>query len=296
MTAAVPALIGLVAFFLAYRFYARYLSVKIFALDQETGDVPSLTEQDGIDFVPTKKPILIGHHFSSIAGAAPIVGPAVAAIWGWLPALTWITFGVIFMGACHDFGALVVSMKHKGQSMASLSKDLLGPRARTLFLLVIFFLVWMVIAVFALVIAGLFKNFPSAVLPVNFEIIIAVVMGIFINKKGKDLKIPSIFAQIGLFVMIYLGTKYPIGLDGVVGAENEIMTWILFLLIYSFVASTLPVWTLLQPRDYINSHQLFLGLTLMVVGVFVVNPEMTAPALNLNPDGALLGFPSFLSP
>lgn len=291
MSASIPALLGLIFFFLAYRFYASYLSKKIFGLNEIQSPVPSKEFHDGVDFVATKKPILIGHHFSSIAGAAPIVGPAVAAIWGWMPALLWIIVGVIFMGACHDFGALVVSMKHKGQSMAALSKDLLGPRSRTLFLIVIFFLVWMVIAVFALVIAGLFKNFPSAVLPVNFEIIIAVIMGVLINKKGGDLKIPSLLAQLGLFVMIYLGTKFPISLSPIVGAENEIMAWIIFLLIYSMVASTLPVWTLLQPRDYINSHQLFLGLTLMVVGLFVVNPEITAPAVNLNPDGAPPWFP-----
>ena len=149
----------------------------------------------------------------------------------------------------------------------------------------------MVIAVFALVIANLFISFPSSVIPVNFEIIIALIFGVFINKKGVSLTLPSIFAQAMLFFMIYLGTIYPISLGSLVGAENELITWIIFLLIYSFIASILPVWVLLQPRDYINCHQLFLGLSLMSLGVFVVSPEIVAPAVNANPEGAPPWFP-----
>ena len=185
MNAAVLGLIGIVAFSLAYRFYARFISSRVFGLHKITEQTPAHAHKDGIDYVPTHKNILVGHHFSSIAGAAPIVGPAVAAIWGWLPALTWIIFGVIFMGACHDFGALYLSMKHKGNSIAYVAEQILGKRAQTLFLIIIFFLVSMVIAVFALVIANLFIKFPASVLPVNFEIFIALAMGFFINKKGE---------------------------------------------------------------------------------------------------------------
>ncbi len=290
------ALLGLVAlglFTLAYRFYGQYLSQKIFSLeenDRHNIPTPANAYKDGIDYVPTHKSILIGHHFSSIAGAAPIVGPAVAAIWGWLPALLWIVIGVIFMGACHDFGALVISMHHRGNSMAYVAGQVMGPRVRNLFLIVIFFLIWMVIAVFALVIANLFVSFPSAVLPVNFEIIVAVLMGLLINKGGKSLKIPSILAQITLYIMIYLGTKYPISLTPWLG-DNALMGWMLFLLVYSFVASVLPVHILLQPRDYINGHQLVVGLFLMVTGLFIVRPEVVAPAINLTPKGAPPLFP-----
>lgn len=290
MNAAVLGLIGLIAFFTAYRFYARYISERVFKLNEITEPTPAHTERDGIDYVPTGKNILVGHHFSSIAGAAPIVGPAVAAIWGWLPAFLWIIFGVIFMGACHDFGALFLSMRHKGKSIAYVAETILGKRVQTLFLVIIFFLVWMVIAVFALVIANLFIKFPGAVLPVNFEIFIAIAMGWFINKKGGSLTIPSILAQATLLVMIVLGTKYPISLAGMFG-EHELMAWIVFLLIYSFIASTMPVWMLLQPRDYINSHQLTVGLTLMILGLFVTRPEVVAPMTNFGADGAPEWFP-----
>jgi len=292
MNAAWIGLAGILCFVLAYRFYGRWIANSIFRLDELDGveKTPAELYRDDVDFVPTKKAILFGHHFSSIAGAAPIVGPAVAAIWGWAPALIWVVFGVIFMGACHDFGALVISMKHKGGSVAQVAEKLLGPRVRTLYLIIIFFLVWMVIAVFALVIANLFIKFPSSVLPVNFEIIIALVMGVMINRKGIDLKLPSILAQVALMIMIWLGTKYPISLSGLFG-DHTLMAWMVFLLIYSFIASVLPVWALLQPRDYINSHQLFLGLGLMITGLIVVSPTIVAPAYNPNPLGAPPIFP-----
>jgi carbon starvation protein len=293
MNSALLGLSALIIFLLAYRIYGRFLSDNIFELsklDQQNIETPAHQYRDDIDYVPTKKNILIGHHFSSIAGAAPIVGPAVAAIWGWLPAVLWVIFGVVFMGACHDFGALVLSMKYRGNSMAYVAEKILGPRVRTLFLIVIFFLVWMVIAVFALVIANLFIKFPSAVLPVNFEIIIALAMGYFINKGGKSLTLPSILAQIALLIMIVLGTQYPISLRPFFG-EQELMVWVIFLMVYSFIASVLPIWLLLQPRDYINSHQLTVGLGLMILGLFITQPEIVAPAINLNPKGAPPIFP-----
>ena len=292
MNAAIPGLLGLVIFFIAYRTYGRWLETKILRCDSDKQDTPAHTMRDGVDYVPTKAPILFGHHFSSVAGAAPIVGPAIAIMWGWVPALIWITLGVVFMGAAHDFGALVLSLKHKGKSLANVTGELAGPRARLLFLTVVFFLVWMVIAVFTLIIANLFLSFPSAVIPVNFEIIIAVVMGLMINRGGGGkMLVPSLLAQATLFLMIWIGTIYPIDFRAYFG-DNALMVWIIILLAYSWIASVLPVWTLLQPRDYINSHQLFLGLTLMILGLIVVRPEITAPAINLNPPGAPPCFPS----
>jgi len=259
-------------------------------LHQETQPTPAHTHNDGIDYVPTRREVLLGHHFSSIAGAAPIVGPAVAVSWGWVPALLWVVFGTIFLGAVHDFGTLVISLRHKGESIAHVCERVLGARARNLFLIVILFLVWMVIAVFALVIGVLFSKFPASVLPVNFEIIIALLIGWFINRRGGNILIPSLLAQVSLLIMIYLGTLYPISLAPVFG-EFELMAWIVFLLIYSYIASTLPVWLLLQPRDFINSHQLFLGLGAMILGLIIVHPPIVAPAFNPNPSGAPPWFP-----
>ncbi len=291
MNSALLAVLCIGAFFLAYNTYAKWLERSLFKTDSEERNTPAHEFQDGIDYVPTKPSVLFGHHFSSVAGAAPIVGPAIAIMWGWLPAVIWIVLGVIFMGAAHDFGALVLSIKHQGKSLANVTGALAGKRARLLFLIIVFFLVWMVIAVFTLIIANLFLSFPSAVLPVNFEIIIAITMGLIINKKGKgNLLWPSLIAQALLFVMIWLGTIYPIDLNEHFGS-NGLMIWIALLLIYSWCASVLPVWILLQPRDYINSHQLFLGLGLMIAGLILVQPTITAPMLNLSPEGAPPWFP-----
>ena len=288
MNGAILILIILFCFFLGYRFYSRYLARYIFDLNEDQ-KTPAHLLNDGNDFLPTKKSILWGHHFSSIAGAAPIVGPSVAVIWGWLPAVLWIVVGTIFMGAAHDFAALVVSMKHQGRSLASLSGELISDRTRNLFLMVVLFLVWMVIAVFALVIANLFVSFPSSVLPVNFEIIVALLIGYFINRRGKSILLAAVAAQICLFIMIYLGSLYPISIDAYV--DSPLMGWVWFLLIYSFIASTLPVWALLQPRDYINSHQLGIGLISIIAGVIIVQPQVVAPVFQANPKGAPSWFP-----
>jgi carbon starvation protein len=284
---AVPVLlITLLFFVLGYRFYSRYLSNSLFETHREASKTPAHEQRDNVDFLPTRKSVLFGHHFSSIAGAAPILGPAIAVIWGWIPALLWVIFGTVLMGAAHDFGCLVASMKFRGQSIGGFAEEVLGPQIRRLFLLVIFFLVWMVIAVFALVIANLFISYPSSVLPVHFEIIAAVLIGFFINRRGGGrLLWPSVLAQVSLLFMIYLGSQLPFSL-GEWFPENQIYLWIVFLLFYSLIASILPVWVLLQPRDYINSHQLFLGLGAMILGVLILQPEIVAPAFQPRPKGA----------
>ena len=288
MNAALLAIIVLVLYFLAYRFYAKFLADKIFRLkDDEV--TPAHELNDGVDFVPSNKHILFGHHFASIAGAAPIIGPAIAIFWGWVPAIVWVVIGTIFMGAVHDFSALVVSAREKGRSVGDLAGFLVSPRARTLFLLIVYFLIFFVIAVFAYAIASLFVTFPQSVLPVNFQIVVAVIIGFLFYKKGVPILWPSIFALITLYGMIYLGTLFPIEIPTVFG--SQIVTWILLLLLYSFIASVLPVWTLLQPRDYINGHQLILGLGLLFIGILVAHPQMQAPAINYNSQGGVPLFP-----
>jgi carbon starvation protein len=272
----VVALIALGGLFLGYRFYGRYLADKIWGLrDDET--VPSTEFEDGVDYVPTDKHVLWGHHFASIAGAAPILGPAMAIVWGWVPAMIWIVLGVVFMGAAHDFGALVLSIRHDGKSVGSLAERFIGPRARLLFLLVIFFLIWMVGAVFAFAIANLFSAFPASILPVNLEILVAMVIGWWAFKKKGGILIPSIAALIGLYVVIF-GTAsgmIPSPEKGSLLASRD--TWLLPLMLYSFVASSLPVWLLLQPRDLINSHQLLVGLAGLYLGFFLSGATFGAP-------------------
>jgi len=288
LNAALLAIIVLILYFLAYRYYSKFLANKIFRISDDEV-TPAHEKNDGMDFVPSNKHVLFGHHFASIAGAAPIIGPAIAVFWGWVPAIIWVVLGTIFMGAVHDFSALVISVREKGRSVGDLAGILINPRARTLFLLIVYFLIFFVIAVFAYAIASLFVAFPESVLPVNFQIIVAVIIGFLFYKKGVPILWPSILALISLYVMIWVGTIVPIEIPAIMG--SQIVTWIFLLLIYSFIASVLPVWTLLQPRDYINGHQLILGLGLLFIGLLIAHPEMQAPAINHNAEGGVPLFP-----
>ena len=278
-----------VGFIVAYHTYGKWLANKIFGIDPQA-KVPSAELEDGVDFVPTKKEVIFGHHFTSIAGTGPIVGPAIAVFWGWLPALIWVVLGSIFIGAVHDFGALVVSLRNRGQTVGEIAGRLISPRARLLFLLILFAALTVVLAIFGLVIAVIFREYPEAVLSVWIEIPIAILIGYHVYKRGGGLLIPSLVALGVLYLCIYLGVYYfkitPFG-------DNAVVIWTLILMGYCFIASILPVWTLLQPRDYINSHQLMLALALLVGGLLVAswtgqaNILESAPAVAENlPAGA----------
>ncbi|HEY5648586.1 MAG TPA: carbon starvation protein A, partial [Nitrospiria bacterium] len=273
--------IGLGVFALGIRFYSHFLADKIYRLDPAF-KTPAHEFNDGVDYVPTNRHILFGHHFTSVAGAAPIVGPAIAMIWGWLPAFLWVVIGTVFAAGVHDFGALVVSVRHKGKSLGTLARDIIGKRARTLFMLIIFFLILMVNAVFALVIARLFIAYPGSVLPVLLAIPLAILVGILIYRTRSGALIPSLSALILLYVFVYLGQFYPITVNPL--AETLGLTplifWILAIFIYTYFASSLPVWLLLQPRDYINAHQLLVGLAIIFLGVMILHPVLVAPAFN----------------
>lgn len=277
--------IGAAALYLvAYHTYGKYLGSKIFKLSLDAA-CPSATLQDNVDYVPTERPILFGHHFTSIAGTGPIVGPAIAIIWGWVPAMIWILIGSVFMGAVHDFGSLVVSLRNQGRSIGDIASDIVNRRVRSLFLLIIFFELLIVVAVFGVVIAVVFAMFPQAVLPVWLEIPIAVWLGWMVYKKGASHLPMSIIAVIAMYATVVLGAYVPIDLKAM-GFNNPVAIWVVLLLIYAYIASTLPVQALLQPRDYINSHQLFIALALLAAGVLIAHPVMVAPAMNLSPEGA----------
>ena len=268
-----------ILFYIGYKYYSRYIADTVFDIDDKKIS-PAHEMNDGIDYVPTKKHILFGHHFTSIAGAAPIIGPCIAVFWGWLPALIWVVIGAVFMGAVHDFGALAISLKEKGRSIADIAAKVINKRTRIMFLCFVMCLTWLVLAVFAMAIAKLFTLYPSSVLPVNIEIIIAIIMGYLIYKKKLNSFIPSIIALIALYIFVYIGTLYPISFN----SSNPQNIWIILLFIYSGIASMLPVWLLLQPRDYINSHQLIVGLILIYSSILIFRPEVTAPVINLSKD------------
>ena len=289
MNSLLLAIICFVLYIVAYYTYGKYLGEKIFNLNPDA-KVPSSELRDDIDFVPTRKEILFGHHFTSIAGLGPILGPAIAIIWGWVPALIWVVFGSIFMGAVHDFGSLVVSMRAKGRSIGDILSDLINPRVRQLFLWIIFFELWIVIAIFALIIAILFVFYPQAVFPVWLEIPIAVWLGYMIYKKGKKPAPLAIAAVIVMYVTVIIGAYLPLKMPGMFGLSG-IMVWMIILFIYSFIASTLPVQKLLQPRDYINAHQLFVVFALLFIGAIWAHPTVVAPAIDVSPKGAPMIIP-----
>ncbi|MCH8805550.1 MAG: carbon starvation protein A [Planctomycetes bacterium] len=298
------ALGAFVAYIIAYRTYGRWLGEKVFRLNADAV-CPSVEVNDGRDFVPTRRSIIFGHHFTSIAGTGPIVGPAIAVFWGWLPALIWVLVGSIFIGAVHDFGALVVSLRSRGQTIGEVAGRMINPRARILFLVVLFLALMVVIGIFGLVIAVIFATYPVSVLAVWIEIPIAVAVGFWVYKRGGNLLIPSLIALGLMYFAVWLGayhfpidlTKLGLGLaaNGAAAAAagqspfaNAIVVWTVLLLVYCFIASVLPVWTLLQPRDFINSHQLLLALAVLFLGLLLTpliggGMEFVAPAINTNP-------------
>ncbi|PTX61771.1 carbon starvation protein [Melghirimyces profundicolus] len=270
---------SLILFFFGYRLYSKYLAERVFRLDPNYR-TPAHEFRDGVDHLPTNKFVLWGHHFSSVAGAAPIVGPAIAVIWGWGPALLWVVLGTIFFAGMHDFGTLWASVRNKGKSVGVITHSVIGPRAKGLFLLIIFFLLLLVNAVFAVVIANLFTGFPESVLPYWLQLPVAMIIGFLVYKRGMGLFWPSIIGLLLLFAFIFVGAGNPVQLPETVAGMPLTGFWVIVMLLYGAIASRLPVWLLLQPRDYINSHMLFLGLGVLYLGLFITGPEFNAPFFN----------------
>ncbi|WP_319408087.1 carbon starvation protein A [uncultured Desulfosarcina sp.] len=277
-----------VGYIVMYRLYGRYIGRKIFMLSSGAKP-PSVELEDGVDYVPTKKEVIFGHHFTSIAGTGPIVGPAIAIIWGWVPALLWVFVGSVVMGAVHDFGALIISMRNQGKSISDYTAKYVNSRTRFLFFLIVFLELWIVIAVFGLVIAIIFAMYPQSVVAVWVEVPIAMVLGYLVYRKNKSVMALSLWAVAIMYVFVLLGPYMPIKMPIVAGIPAT-GVWTIILLAYGFIASVLPVTALLQPRDFINSHQLVIAMTLLVLGVFAAafggHLEMVAPAVQLAPEKA----------
>ena len=291
-----------VAYLIAYHTYGKWLAQRVFRL-QPDARTASVEINDGRDYVPTDREVVFGHHFTSIAGTGPIVGPAIAVFWGWLPALIWVLVGSIFIGAVHDFGALVVSMRSRGQTIGEVAGRMINPRTRYLFLAVLFITLAVVIGIFGLVIAVIFAAYPISVFPVWCEIPLAIAIGYWVYKRKGKLLVPSLIALAIMYLTIYVGAYHlPFDLKnlgvpasgtaaitaGYSGLYNAIVIWTVLLLVYCFIASVLPVWTLLQPRDFINSHELTVALALLFLGLLVapfVGPGLAfvAPAINNEP-------------
>lgn len=275
-------------YILAYHTYGKFLANKIFKTNPQA-DVPSSRFNDGVDYVPARRGVVFGHHFTSIAGTGPIVGPAIGIIWGWVPAILWVFFGSIFMGAVHDFGALIVSLRNEGHSLSEIAARYINRRVRFLFFIIVFLSLCIVIAVFGVVIALVFSLYPEAILPVWLQIPIAITLGIAIYKKSANVFLATIVAVIAMYLTVWLGAYIEQVKPGFFTVTNigdipATGVWTMILLVYAWVASTLSVTTLLQPRDYINAWQLFVAMALLVIGVIVASFQgilpMAAPPVN----------------
>ena len=271
-------LVSIVVLIIGYLTYGSWLAKK-WGVDPNR-KTPAHEINDNLDYVPTRAPVLLGHHFSSIAGAGPITGPIVAAMFGWVPVLLWILLGGIFFGAVHDFGALLASVRHKGQSIGVVIQANIGKRAKRLFIVFAYLTLLLVVAAFASIVAGTFDGFKpdgthnvyngtTAMISMEF-IVLAFLFGFAVYRRNAPLSVATIVGVIGIVIIIVIGIKVPIFISG--------NAWLIIIGIYIIAASLLPVWLLLQPRDYLSSFLLYGMMALAIIGIFATNPAMNLAA------------------
>ena len=285
--------VGLIALYLGYRFYGGLIERKI-AEPDDSRPTPAHEKFDGLDYVPANKWVLLGHHFASIAGAGPIIGPILAAsLYGWLPAFLWIIFGGIFMGAVHDYLSLVASVKERGASIVKIAEKSISPLAKNMFSIFLFVALSLVVGVFAVVTAKTFIKQPELVLPSFGLILVAMLVGTLIYRFGLNVWLAALLGFLALLGLIWLGYKIPITIGTPYTPDHDywftvtlpalglssFTAWTLLLLLYAFIASVTPVWVLLQPRDFLATFQLFFGLVLGVLGALFAGAAVKAPAL-----------------
>jgi len=257
-------------FIFGYFWYGGKLGRKVLKVDKSR-PTPSHTKYDGLDFVPTNPVVLFGHHFSAISGAGPIVGPILAyALFGWLPALIWILIGSVFMGAVHDFSALVISIRNEGRSIVEIADGAVSRTASTLFAVFVWFTLALVQAVFSDLTAKTLIEEPGIAIPTIALIAIAIIFGLMVYRLKINLFISTVFALVALGLSVWYGLGHPIYLSYDI--------WLIIIILYSFIASIIPVWLLLQPRDYISTYILIIGMVVGIIGVIALNPTITGPA------------------
>ncbi len=272
MSAIVLILAAIVIFVVAYMTYGKFLAKTWGINPSET--TPAHTMEDGVDYCPAKTPVLMGHHFSSIAGAGPINGPIQAAFFGWVPCFLWIVIGGIFFGAVQDFGSIFVSIRHQGKSLGEVIEDTIGRKCRVLFTVFAWLVLLLVIAAFADIVANSFTgseaNGSVATASLLF-IPLAIAFGFFVYRKNAPMLVASVVGIILLAGCVALGLAFPM-----VGIPKWV--WLLIVFVYIIIASVTPVWILLQPRDYLSSFLLYFMIIAAIVGIFGANPSIQTPA------------------
>jgi carbon starvation protein len=282
--AVIAVLLCFTLYAIGYVVYSRYLARHVFDLRPDAV-TPAHALEDGVDYVPTHRFVLFGHHFASITGLSPMLGPAIAVIWGWLPAMLWVVLGALLVGCVHDFGALAVSARSRGMSIGVVAQGLMGPRAKSLLHAIIFFGISLAMGVFVYVVAQLFSgSYPQSVMPSSVILLLALAVGWLVRRKGFNLWRLTGIAFVIIMIAVVLSSRFSFQWHSQTG-------WTWTLLAYAWLASVLPVWSLLQPRDFLNSLLLYLGLGLVYVGFFILRPEFVAPAVDVAPEGAPPIFP-----
>ena len=268
MPAIVLMIVAIATTLIAYRTYGRYVAGALRINDER--ETPAHKHQDGVDFVPSTRPVVLGHHFASIAGAGPIVGPIIAISFGWLPTFIWILVGSVFIGAMHDFTTMVASVRHRGRTISDIVEDYLGIPAKRLFVLFAFAALILVIGVFTNIVATTFENKPEVATTSALFVVLAVAYGAITRRLSVPLVPATIAGLIGLALCVYLGGLFPL--------QATWKFWVAATLVYVGIAAVIPVWALLQPRDYLNSYLLYGMLGAGVLGLFVTAPNLQIDA------------------
>ena len=280
MNGAVLLALSCVLFYLAYQVYGRLVE-RVFGVDPAR-PTPAHTLRDGVDYVPTHPAILFGHHFASIAGAGPIVGPVLAAQFGWAAVALWIVLGCILIGSVHDLAAMFLSILHQGRSIGTVIESLMGYWGRMLFLFFCWFTLVLVVAEFLRIVAETFVEIPAVATASLLFIGVAVAFGRLVYKGGLSILAGSFIFVPLTFACVYAGTLLPLDLVTLLGCDvaTARQIWTVVLLAYCFAASVLPVWLLLQPRDYLNSYLLYAMMALGFIGIFVARPVLNLDAFS----------------
>ncbi|MBA4538001.1 carbon starvation protein A [Bacillus aquiflavi] len=253
-----------VIFIIAYFTYGKYLDRKL-GVDPNR-PTPANTMADGVDYVVAKKPVLLGHHFATIAGGGPIVGPISAVVFGWIPAVLWIIIGSIFIGGVHDYASLQASIRHKAQSIGTIIKEYIGKRGQTLFLAFSIATLALIVGVFVILVRDTFVAVPEAATASVLFIGVAIIFGFVVNQLRMNFVLASVLGVIAMLGSVWAGLNYPLQLSGT--------TWVIILLIYAYLASVMPVWILLQPRDYLNAFLLYGMIGGAALGIIFANPTI----------------------
>ncbi|MFO7769000.1 MAG: carbon starvation protein A [bacterium] len=268
MNAALLLILAVAALIIAYVFYGAFLARRL-GIDPER-DTPAHTMADGVDYVPAKAPVLLGHHFASIAGASPIIGPVTAAVFGWVPVFLWVVLGSIFVGGAHDMSSLVASLRHRGRSIGEIIEEHVGLSGKALFLIFSISTLVLIVAVFTNIVAATFASVPESATASVLFLLLAVLFGQALYRFRFPLGPATVAGVVLLFGSVWIGVRWPLQLS------EAFWTW--FLIAYIFFASVTPVWALLQPRDYLNSFLLYAVLLGAFVGIVAARPSIQMPA------------------